>query len=244
MHAVHMSALQGQLEGMLTQIGPILFYLVVWGLVFIGTALLVGLVIPFLTGDTLLFASGIVAASGLGINIWVLAIGTGLAAFAGDQVGYAIGRRLGRPYLDKRGGRRTQAMIARTDRFFNLYGWGSVVIGRFIPWGRVFIPIIAGAAKMRFLRFASANLLGTLAWGVGITVIGYFAASSPQVKVVSYVIAIVCIVASLVVGFRAWYLDRRPRNSPLQVAGNSDNQEHARQQDIHGQSDVPLDGAA
>jgi len=207
---IHLAGFQTQLDHLLTQIGPILFYLVVWGLVFVGTALLVGLVIPFITGDTLLFSSGIIAAAaGTEINIWVLAIGTGLAAFLSDQVGYAVGLRWGRPVLDRRGGRRTQAMIARADRYYRLYGWWSVVVGRFIPWGRVFIPILAGAARMGFPRFAAANLVGTLVWGVGITVIGYFAASSPQIKDVSYVIAAVCIVASIVAGVRAWYLDRK-----------------------------------
>ena len=208
--AIHLSGFQTQLDDLLRQVGPILFYLVVWGLVFVGTALLVGLAIPFITGDTLLFSSGIIAAAvGTGINIWILAIGTGIAAFLSDQVGYAAGRRWGRPLLDRRGGRRTQAMVARADRYYRLYGWWSVVVGRFIPWGRVFIPILAGGARMRFARFATANLVGTLVWGVGITVIGYFAASSPQIKTVSYVIAGVCIAASLVAGFRAWYLDRR-----------------------------------
>lgn len=208
---IHLTSFQTQLDQLLAQIGPILFYLVVWGLVFVGTALLVGLFIPFITGDTLLFASGIVAASGLGVNIWILAIGTGIAAFAGDQVGYAAGLRFGRPLLDKRGGRRTQAFIARADRFYHLFGWWSMVVGRFIPWGRIFIPILAGAAKMRFLRFATANLVGTLLWAVLITVLGYFAASSPAIKEISYAIAAVCIVASVVAGFRAWWLGRRSR---------------------------------
>jgi membrane-associated protein len=211
--SIHASALQNQLGDLLVQIGPILFYLAVWSLVFVGTALLVGLVIPFITGDTLLFASGIVAASGLGVNIWILAIGTGIAAFAGDQVGYAAGRRFGRPLLDKRGGRRTQYLVAKADRFYHLFGWWSMVVGRFIPWGRIFIPILAGAAKMRFIRFATANLVGTLLWAVLITVLGYFAASSPAVKEVSYVIAAVCIAASLIAGLRAWWLDRRSQRA-------------------------------
>lgn len=211
--SIHASALQTQLGDLLAHIGPILFYLAVWGLVFVGTALLVGLVIPFITGDSLLFASGIVAASGLGVNIWILAIGTGIAAFAGDQVGYAAGRRFGRPLLDKRGGRRTQYLVAKADRFYHLFGWWSMVVGRFIPWGRIFIPILAGAAKMRFVRFATANLVGTLLWAVLITALGYFAASSPAVKEVSYVIAAVCIAASLIAGLRAWWLDRRSQRA-------------------------------
>ena len=209
--AIHPDTFQAQLGDLLGQIGPILFYLVVWGLVFVGTALLVGLFIPFITGDSLLFASGIIAASGLGINIWILAIGIGIAAFAGDQVGYGAGRRFGRPLLDRRGGRRTRALVARADRFYHLFGWWSMVVGRFIPWGRIFIPILAGASKMRFLRFATANLVGTLLWGVLVTVSGYFAASSPAIKELSYAVAGACIAVSVIAGFRAWWLDRRVR---------------------------------
>jgi membrane-associated protein len=167
--AIHLNEFQSQLSDLLVQIGPVLFYLVVWGLVFVGTALLVGLFIPFITGDTLLFSSGILAAAaGAGINIWVLAIGTGIAGFLSDQVGYAAGRRWGRPLLDRRGGRRTQALVTRADRFYRLYGWWSVVVARFIPWGRVFVPILACAARMRFVRFATANVVGALVWGAGL----------------------------------------------------------------------------
>jgi membrane-associated protein len=208
---LHAAALDNQLSDLLGSVGVVLFYLVVWGLVFVGTALFVGIFIPFITGDSLLFASGILAAGHSGVDIWVLAIGTGLAAFLGDQVGFLLGRRLGRPYLQRRGGRRTQAAIARTEWFYRTFGWWSVVIGRFIPWGRVFIPVVAGIAGMRYLRFVTANLVGSLVWAVGITVIGYFAASNPTIKTLSYVIAIVCIVASVVAGIRAWRADRASR---------------------------------
>ena len=103
-----MAALDGQLSDLLGQVGVVVFYLVVWGLVFAGTALFVGVFIPFVTGDSLLFAAGIIAAGASGIDIWVLAIGVGIAAFLGDQVGFLLGRRYGRPYLDRRGGPRMQ----------------------------------------------------------------------------------------------------------------------------------------
>ena len=83
-------------------LGPLAFYLVVWGLVFVGTAFFVGVFIPFLTGDGLLFGAGIVAGSTGRIDIWVLAIGVGVAAVAGDQVAFLLGRRYGRPYLGSR----------------------------------------------------------------------------------------------------------------------------------------------
>lgn len=200
-----------ELAGMLGDVGVVLFYLIVWGLVFAGTALFVGIFVPFVTGDSLLFASGLIAASASGIDIWVLAIGTGIAAFLGDQVGFLIGRRYGRPYLDRRGGARTQKAIAKTEWFYNTFGWWSVVIARFVPWGRVFVPVIAGFGKMAYMRFITANLVGALAWGVGITVIGYFAASIPGVKAGSYVIAGLVITASIIAGIRAWRADKAER---------------------------------
>ncbi|KQX07345.1 MULTISPECIES: DedA family protein [unclassified Leifsonia] len=211
------AALDGQLTDLLGQVGVVVFYLVVWGLVFAGTALFVGVFVPFVTGDSLLFASGIIAAGASGVDIWILAIGTGIAAFLGDQVGFLLGRRYGRPYLDRRGGPRMQGVIARTEHFYRTFGWWSVVIARFIPWGRVFVPVIAGVGRMGYARFVTANIVGALAWGVGITVIGYYAASIPGVRVLAYVIAGVFIAASIVAGIRAWRLERADRAASAQT---------------------------
>jgi membrane-associated protein len=215
-----------QLEDLLHSAGPILFYLAVWGLVFAGTALLVGIVLPFVTGDTLLFSAGIMA--GLlpdRISIWVLAIGVGLAAVAGDQVGFVLGRRLGRPYLSRRKGRWIRWAVAKTERFYGLFGWWSVVIGRYIPWGRVLVPPVAGIGGMAYWRFLTANIVGACSWGVLITVIGYLAASNPAVRPVSYAVAGVVIAASIVAGIRAWVIDRRrePAESEPSTARESAN---------------------
>lgn len=209
---LHFAALDQQLADLLHDVGAVVFYIVVWGLVFVGTALFVGVFVPFVTGDSLLFASGLIAAAASGINIWVLAIGVGLAAFLGDQVGFLLGRRFGRPYLDKRGGPRTQKVIAKTEQFYTTFGWWSVVIARFMPWARVFVPVIAGVGRMGYYRFMVANLVGALAWGVGITVIGYFAASIPGVKAAAYIIAGLFITAAIIAGIRAWRLDRKARS--------------------------------
>jgi membrane-associated protein len=210
------SALGEELAGFLEHVGVGVFYLAVWGLVFVGTALFVGVFIPFLTGDSLLFAAGIVAATADGISIWVLAIGVAIAAFAGDQVGFLIGRRLGRPYLDSKGGPRTRRAIARTERFYELFGWWSVVIARYIPWARVFIPAIAGVGRMSYWRFVSANVVGAIGWGVLITVAGYLAASNAQFRVAAYVIAGLAITASVIAGIRAVRADRAVRPAQLE----------------------------
>jgi membrane-associated protein len=205
---LYSSALDNQLDGVLSSVGVVVFYLVIWGLVFAGTALLLGVFIPFITGDSLLFASGLVVASTASLNIVLLVVGTGIAAFLGDQVGFLLGRRYGRGYLDRHGGRRTQAAIVKTESFYRKYGWWSVVIARFMPWARVFIPIIAGVGRMNYYRFLSSNLVGALAWGVGITVTGFYAASIPGVKSAAYVIAGVFIALSMIFGIRTWWRDR------------------------------------
>lgn len=206
---VFASALDDELSSLLADVGVLVFYLVVWGLVFIGTALFVGAFIPFVTGDSLLFAAGIIAAVASGVNIWVLATGVGVAAFLSDQVAFVLGRRLGRPYLDKRGGPRTRGAIAKTEKFYVTFGWWSVVIARFMPWARVFVPVIAGVGRMNYYRFLWANLVGALAWGVGMTVVGYFAASIPGVKIAAYIIGGAFILAAIIAGIRAWRADRK-----------------------------------
>ena len=141
------AALDGQLNNWLDVFGPFIFYMVVWGLVFVGTGFFVGAFVPFVTGDSLLFAAGIVAASSSNINIAILVTGVGIAAFLGDQVGFVLGRHYGRPYLDKRGGLRTQKAIKKTENFYKKYGWWAVVIARYMPWARVIIPAVAGIGR-------------------------------------------------------------------------------------------------
>ena len=204
----HLS-ISDQISGWSGQLGPVLFYLVVWGLVFAGTGLFIGAFVPFITGDSLVFAAGLVAATmGSDVNIVVMALGVGIAAWLGDQVAYALGRHFGRPYLDKRKGKWIQVAITKSDAFYAKWGWWAVVIGRFMPWARVFVPVIAGISRMNYYKFFSANLVGAVGWGMGLTVTGYFAATIPAVKNASYGIAIFFIVASIVAGVRNWLRNR------------------------------------
>jgi membrane-associated protein len=190
-------------------IGPVLFYVAVFGLVFAGTGLFVGAFIPFITGDSLVFAAGLIAAANSdSINIYVMAIGVGIAAWLGDQVGYTLGRHFGRPYLDKRNGSWLKKAIARSEQFYQRYGWWSVVVARFVPWARVIIPALAGIGKMNYYKFFSANLVGALLWGVGLTVAGYFTYSIEWVRSFVYIIAIVVIGLSVIAGLRTWRANR------------------------------------
>ena len=206
------AALDGQLNNWLEVFGPFLFYAIVWGLVFVGTGLFVGAFVPFVTGDSLLFAAGLIAASASNINVAILVGGVFIAAFLGDQVGFIIGRHYGRPYLDKRGGRKTQLMIRKTENFYLKYGWWAVVVARFMPWARVIIPVVAGVGRMNYYKFLTSNFVGALAWGIGITLTGFYAASIPAVKSGAYAIAAFFIIVSIVAGTRTWLADRKVSN--------------------------------
>ena len=213
MHSFMAASISDQISGWAPSLGPALFYLVVWGLVFAGTGLLIGAFVPFLTGDSLVFAAGLVAATTSGVNIWVMALGVGISAWLGDQIAYTLGRHFGRPYLSKRNGKWVRLGIEKSDAFYLKWGWWAVVIGRFMPWARVFVPVIAGISKMNYYKFFSANAVGAVAWGIGLTVTGYFAASIPAVKNASYLIALAFIVASLIAGYRNWRAERASRSA-------------------------------
>jgi membrane-associated protein len=178
----------------LSPVAPFLFYLVIGVIIFVETGLLIGF---FLPGDSLLFSAGLVAAVRDDINIVILICVVFLAAFIGDQVGYVFGRKLGRPYLQRRNTPRMMRMLARSEKFYERYGWWSVVIARYIPWVRTFVPAIAGTVKMNYYKFLSANVLGALLWGVGITLAGFYSGTIVWVKEISYLIAVFFVIGSL-----------------------------------------------
>jgi len=202
------AALDGQVAKWLADFGPFFFYLIVWGLVFAGTGLFIGAFIPFVTGDSLIFAAGLLAAGSNSVNVALLAGGVGLAAFFGDQVGFVLGRHYGRPYLDRRNGPKLHSAIARSEKFYANLGWWAVVVARFVPFARVLIPAIAGIARMNYYKFLWANFTGAIAWGVGLTLTGFYAASIPAVKSGAYVIATFFIVGSIIAGIRSWLGNR------------------------------------
>ena len=201
-----MIELAASFDEQLSSLAPFIFYIVVGAIVFVETGVLLGF---FLPGDSLLFSAGLVAAAHGNINIVILVSVIFLAAFFGDQVGFVIGRVYGRPYLDKRTSKRIHALIVRADRFYEQTGWWAVVAARFFPWIRTFVPVIAGASRMNYYKFLSANVLGAFLWGVGITLAGFYAATIPLVKTFSYAIAAFFITASIV--SMVWNYSRRPQ---------------------------------
>ena len=190
-----MIELAASFDAQLAPLAPFFIYIIAGGLIFLETGILLGF---FLPGDSLLFSAGLVAASTHNVNILILVTVIFLGAFFGDQVGFVIGRVVGRPYLEKHKSIRVQRMVTSSERFYEHTGWWAVVAARFFPWIRTFIPVIAGISKMNYYKFLSANALGALLWGTGITLAGYYAATLPWVKTWSYAIATFFICASLV----------------------------------------------
>lgn len=190
-----MIELAASFDAQLSTLTPYLIYLIVGAIVFFETAVLFAF---FLPGDSILFSSGLVAAAHEDVNILILVSVIFIAAFFGDQIGFVLGRLVGRPYLERHDSPRMRSMIARSERFYEHTGWWAVVAARFFPWIRTFVPPIAGASNMNYYKFLTANTLGALLWGAGITLAGYYAATIPMVKTWSYAIATFFICASLV----------------------------------------------
>ncbi|MGI9226041.1 MAG: DedA family protein [Candidatus Nanopelagicaceae bacterium] len=197
---------QASFDAQLTQLAPLLFYVIAFVVMYVENGIMLGF---FLPGDSLLFSAGLVAASNKSINISLLCLVVFLGAFIGDQTGYVIGRKYGRPYIDKKNSPKLQRMIIRAEKFYERSGWWAVVAARYFPWIRTFVPPIAGAAKMRYYSFLTANAVGALFWSVLITLAGYYSASIPWVRSSSYAIAAFFISASIISSVAGYLRHRR-----------------------------------
>ncbi len=189
-----MIELAATFEEQFASIAPIFVYLLAGGIIFAQTAFLPAF---FLPGSSIPFSAGLVASTSKDVSIFNVAIVIFLAAAIGNQVGFALGRKIGRPLLDKFKDPRILKVVARSEIFYKRNGWWSVFAARFIPWVRTFVPTIAGASKMNYYSFSSANVIGALVWGVGITLAGYYTATLPWVETWTYSIAGFTIIASI-----------------------------------------------
>ncbi len=141
-------------------------------IVFAETGLLVGF---FLPGDSLLFTAGFLAAQGY-LNIWALCIGCLVAAVVGDAVGYSIGKSAGRKLYYRAGSKFFKPEhLHKAELFFEKHGGKAVIIARFMPIVRTFVPVVAGMGAMKYSRFVFFNVIGGLLWAVGVTLTGYLA---------------------------------------------------------------------
>ncbi|WP_312355550.1 VTT domain-containing protein [Empedobacter sp.] len=175
------------------------FYLILFLLIFIETGLVV---MPFLPGDSLLFAAGMLAAAfPAQLNIYIVLGLLWIAAIAGDTVNYTIGKTLGTKLVTtKIFGKRIikDSAILKTEDFFTKYGSKTIVIARFVPIVRTLAPFVAGISKMHYGTFIKYNFIGGTIWVFGITLAGYFLGTIPFIKNNFEIVVMAIIVFSLV----------------------------------------------
>ncbi len=133
-----------------------------------------GLLFPLLPGESLLVTGGLLAAGG-SLDIRVLAVSVSIVAVLGDQTGYFIGRRIG-PALFKREESRffKKHYVTESHAFFEKYGPPAIILARFVPFARTFVPVIAGVSYMRYPVYLGFDIVGGVLWGAGMTLTGYF----------------------------------------------------------------------
>lgn len=153
---------------------PALIYVVVGLLVFAEDALFVGFVVP---GETAAVIGGVLANRGT-VNIGALAAVVVFAAIAGDSVGFEVGRHFGERLLRTRPLRRHQARLDKARDLIRRRGAGAVFLGRFVSFFRALMPPLAAIAHIPYRKFLFFNALGGLVWGVGFTLLGYFAGAA------------------------------------------------------------------
>jgi membrane-associated protein len=155
-------------------------YLILFLVIFVETGVVV---MPFLPGDSLLFAAGALAANpASGLNVVLMMVLLFIAAFLGDTLNYTIGDYLG-PRVFRRDYRFIKrAHLLRTQEFYDRHGGKTIIIARFIPIIRTFAPFVAGVGTMKYSRFISYNVIGGFLWVVAFTLLGYFFGNLPVVK--------------------------------------------------------------
>lgn len=158
-------------------------YAILFLIIFVETGVVV---MPFLPGDSLLFAVGMLAANPEnGLNVWIVIGLLLIAAVAGDSLNYSIGKKFGmRVTKIKLFGRQPvkQEHIDKTHSFYEKYGSKTIVIARFVPIVRTLAPFVAGIGRMNYGTFITYNVIGAILWVVGITLAGYFLGSFEWVQ--------------------------------------------------------------
>ncbi|MCX6787878.1 MAG: VTT domain-containing protein [Candidatus Kaiserbacteria bacterium] len=139
-------------------------------LVFAESGLLIGM---FLPGDSLLFAAGLLSASGF-LAVGPLMLTVVVAAILGDSAGYWFGTKVGDHLQDREDSWFfKQEYLKRTERFYQKYGGRALILARFVPIVRTLAPILAGAGSMTYRKFLSYNIIGGFLWGMGMVALGF-----------------------------------------------------------------------
>ena len=155
----------------------------VYGILFLIIFVETGLVVmPFLPGDSLLFAAGALAASTSTLDPWLLVLLLFIAAVLGDTLNYHIGKFIGPRVFEIESKFINKKHLAYTQDFFNKHGGKTIIFARFIPFARTFAPFVAGAGSMNYKYFLSYNAIGAICWVGSFIWLGYLFGNMPIVK--------------------------------------------------------------
>lgn len=174
-----------------------LFFAVSCFIIFAETGLLFGF---FLPGDSLLFALGLFIATGqIDVPLWLAVTLLAISAFAGDQTGYWIGRKLGPAVFNRPKSRLFNPKnVELAHTFFEKYGSRAVVLAHFVPIMRTFIPVSAGVAKLSWRKYTIYNLIGISLWAVGVTLLGATFGQVPWIQENLEIVLILFVVISFI----------------------------------------------
>lgn len=173
--------------------GAIGGYIITTAIIFAECGLLVGF---FLPGDSLLFTAGILAGQGL-FNVWILMALLLTAAIVGVGVGYAVGARWGRKLFNREDSRFfKREHLMKAEMFYEKHGGKTIILARFIPIIRTFVPVVAGIARMSLAKLIFYNIVGGIIWVIGLVGAGFFLGERiPNVD--TYLLPIIAIIIFL-----------------------------------------------
>ena len=184
-----------------------------------------GVLFPFLPGDSLLFTAGLLHQQ-LNLALPVLIGVITVAAVAGDQVGYMLGRRFGRRWFKDDARVLKTAHLTTTEDFFRRHGGAAVILARFVPIIRTFAPLTAGTARYNYKAFTLWNIVGAFAWATSVTLLGTWLGHYEIIAKNIDVIAVLMVLVS-VVPWAVEYLKHRRKNRRAAVARSLDSDDDA-----------------
>jgi membrane-associated protein len=181
-------------------------YVILFLIIFVETGLVV---MPFLPGDSLIFAAGALAGTGR-LELEVLAVIFLVAAIAGDTLNYTVGRFAGEKIVTKYPRLIPPKHLTRASEFFENHGGKAVVLARFVPVVRTVVPFVAGAGSMRYPLFMRYNILGALIWVASALLAGYFLGAIPFVQENFSIVIIAVIFVSLLPPIIGYWSAKKP----------------------------------
>jgi membrane-associated protein len=191
-----------------------------------------GLFFPFLPGDTLLFAMGLfisggkldVVPGGHGVDLVAALVFLSVGAFLGNVAGYEIGRRIGPPLFERDGRILKRKYLTQTHAFFDKHGSKALVIGRFVPFVRTYVTVVAGVGLMDRRRFMLWSGIGAALWVLVVTLLGYFLGSAFPSLASNIDKAMIAILAFSVIpiAYEWWKHRRQEQSGPAEASTDVD----------------------